>query len=465
MRRLALVALALAALAVAAAGGIQGASAAGGPLVFWSCSPGPDDCSGWFRSDVTISWSHASSLTGSCPSTTVNSDTTGTTVTCVLQAGSSTVTTSVTISRDATPPAVTSAGAARPPDVNGWYNHPVAINFGGEDGTSGVSSCVFTNYTGPDSATATIKGSCTDNAGNTGGGMDFTFKYDGTPPKVTGATPTRKPDANGWFNHPVDFHFTGEDPVSGVAGCSSASYKGPDSKAATVTGTCQDNAGNTSAPTPMTFRYDSTPPAFPRLTSAVRNGQVHLSWKAGADVKTVLVDRIPLGKGGKPKLVFKGRGHSWVDRSVKNPAGYRYEVTVIDEAGNRSGRIVRPGRSSGKAGPVAPTAPAAPEPTGKTRAAFSPAEGARVHGPVELRWPKVAGATYYNVQLRLKGVKILSTWPATTTVTIPLSWSYGGKVHRLVPGEYRWDVWPGFKDRASATYGKLIRTSHFVVVG
>jgi hypothetical protein len=459
VRPLALAALALASLAIAAAGGIQGASAAGGPLVFWSCSPGPDDCSGWFRSDVTISWSHTSSLTGNCASSTISSDTTGTRITCTLQAGSSTVTTSVTISRDATPPAVTSVNTARPPDVNGWYNHPVAINFGGEDGTSGISGCAFPTYSGPDSATALVKGSCTDNAGNTGGGMDFSFKYDGTPPKVTGATPTRPPDANGWFNHAVDFHFTGDDPVSGVAGCSSASYKGPDSNAAAIKGTCQDNAGNTSAETPETFKYDATPPAFSRLTSEVHDGQVHLSWKAGADVKTVLVERVPVKKGAKPKLVFKGRARSWVDRSVRDPSAFRYEVTVIDEAGNRSGRVVRPGGASGTASAKARgTTPPA------SRAAFLPADGARVHGPVQLRWPKVAKATYYNVQLRLNGVKILSTWPVTSTLVVPLSWSYGGKVQRLVPGVYRWDVWPGFGNRSAATYGKLLRTSHFVVV-
>ena len=41
---------------------------------------------------------------------------------------------------DATPPSVTGAAAERPPDGNGWYNHPVAIAFTGRDDTSGVAA-------------------------------------------------------------------------------------------------------------------------------------------------------------------------------------------------------------------------------------------------------------------------------------------------------------------------------------
>jgi hypothetical protein len=103
-------------------------------------------------------------------------------------------------------------------------------------------------------------------------------------------------------------------------------------------------------------------------------------------------------------------------------------------------------------------------PTTKATPAFLPADGAKVHAPVRLSWPKVARATYYNVQLRRNGVKILSTWPAAPTLVVPASWTYGGHTQRLAPGEYRWDVWPGFESRAAAKYGKLIKTSHFVVV-
>jgi hypothetical protein len=460
VRPLALGLLVAAALA-AAAGGVQGASAAGGPLVFWSCSPGPDDCSGWYRTNVTISWSYsASGLTGgSCGPRTVESDTNGISINCTLQYGASTVSTNVSIKRDSTPPEVTSANAGRAPDVNGWYNHPVAINFGGSDETSGIAGCAFPTYSGPDSGTASVAGTCNDNAGNTSGPLNFGFKYDGTPPKVTGATPSRKPDANGWFNHPVDFHFTGEDQVSGVAGCSAATYKGPDSKAAALKGTCQDNAGNTSAETPTTFKYDATAPAFPRLASQIQGGHVVLTWNTSPDVKTVLVERVLDKRGAKPKLVFKGHGRSWIDRSVRDAGKYRYAVTVIDEAGNRSGRMVRAGRSSGTAAPVTRKAT-----RGASKAAFLPADGARVHGPVELHWAKVPKATYYNVQLRRNGVKILSIWPLSSTLVIPLSWSYGGAAQRLAPGTYRWDVWPGYGARSAAKYGKLIRTSHFVVV-
>jgi hypothetical protein len=89
------------------------------------------------------------------------------------------------IDYDASAPSVTGVAAARPPDGNGWYNHPVAVAFTGSDGTSGIASCTSVTYAGPDSANATLNGSCTDAAGNTGGGGSFSLKYDSTPPTLT----------------------------------------------------------------------------------------------------------------------------------------------------------------------------------------------------------------------------------------------------------------------------------------
>ena len=101
----------------------------------------------------------------------------------------------------------------------------------GDDGASGVASCTSGTYSGPDGGDVTVSGSCTDNAGNTGS-TSLKIKYDATAPAVTG-TPSRKPDANGWYNHAVDVAFTGTDAGSGVKECSpTVTYKGPDASPA-----------------------------------------------------------------------------------------------------------------------------------------------------------------------------------------------------------------------------------------
>src|SRR5262249_1832941 len=162
----------------------------------------------------------------------------------------------VPIKIDATPPTVT-ASAARAPDSNGWYNHAVGVGFSGTDSLSGVASCTSATYGGPDNGSASVAGTCTDNAGNSAT-TTFGFKYDGTPPNVN-ASPGRAPDANGWYNHPVAVAFAGTDATSGIASCTSATYSGPDDGGAGVSGSCSDAAGN-SASGSFGLKYDSTPP-------------------------------------------------------------------------------------------------------------------------------------------------------------------------------------------------------------
>ena len=114
-----------------------------------------------------------------------------------------------TFKYDGTPPVVV-ATAARDADVNGWYNHSLAISFSGSDNLSGGVSCDNpATYAGPDSANASQSGKCTDAAGNTGTAT-VAFKYDATPPTVSPA-PERGPDGNGWYNHPLNIAFSGQD--------------------------------------------------------------------------------------------------------------------------------------------------------------------------------------------------------------------------------------------------------------
>jgi hypothetical protein len=176
------------------------------------------------------------------------------------RAGNAEATQTRTIAIDAGAPTGVAGTPARQPDSNGWYTKPVAVTFSGTDATAGIASCTSATYGGPDSAAATVSGSCTDKAGNVASAT-FTLKYDASAPTGVIGTPARQPDSNGWYNTPVTVTFSATDATAGVAGCTSATYGGPDSAAAAVGGSCTDQAGNTSAPASFPLKYDTTAPA------------------------------------------------------------------------------------------------------------------------------------------------------------------------------------------------------------
>ena len=506
MRLLAGSAVVAVALATSAA-----AQSAGGVSITPSCDGVANGCStGWYKSSVTVSFSvSGSNLKGvDCPDRTISSDTAGTDVSCVVTLTDNSITgLVVTIKRDATPPSITAIAAARPPDVNGWYNHALGVAASGTDATSGIASCTSVTYGGPDSATASVSGTCTDNAGNVSAAKTITFPYDATPPAVSPA-PARSADANGWYNHPVSVAFQGSDGVSGLDSCTSGDYSGPDNAAAAVTGTCRDKAGNTgtasfalqydstpptvdgaaadrppdrngwynrpvtvtytgsdatsgigacdsvtygkpddptasvsgrcedkagnkSAAAPFSFRYDSSPPKLAKLTAASSGGAVTLAWSAAADVASLKVER--RAGDGAPVTLYSGkRIERFVDTKARDGSRYAYSVVAADAAGNATTEKV----------------------VGTPSAALvAPRASAHVRTGTTLRWRPAPRATYYNVQLWRNGTKVLTTWPLHPVLPLP----------RLRPGRYLWLVWPGYGARAAHRYGALLGKSTFVV--
>jgi hypothetical protein len=145
---------------------------------------------GWYQSNVTVNWTYSSppnSSTG-CDARTITADTTGTSLLCIASwdqpppAPPIEVRYPLTIRVDRLPPAVSGA-ASRVADSSGWYNHAVGVSFSGTDATSGVASCSAATYSGPDSASAQVAGTCTDAAGNVGSGT-LALAYDATPPQL-----------------------------------------------------------------------------------------------------------------------------------------------------------------------------------------------------------------------------------------------------------------------------------------
>lgn len=501
------------------------ATAAGGDISF-GCSPGPANCSGWFKVPVTVHFTitpnagnSLSNITG-CGDLSVSSDTPGISQTCsaTVSDGTTSTTLSATASvkKDGTPPVINGISAPAP-DKNGWHNHPFSISVNATDATSGIASCPGASYAGPDTASGSFSATCVDNAGNSASGGSLSFKYDATPPGVS-ASISRGPDSNGWYNHPVSFGASGSDNLSGLAGCSGGTYSGPDTGGTSVGVSCSDNAGN-SGTTSLSLKYDATPPS----------------------VSSASFDRQPDANGwyNHPvKVTFTGSdnvsGASCSSTTYSGPDNPNVTVTgtCVDGAGNTSGTGTSPAFKYDSTPPklsnigvsvndkyVALTWTASPDTTSvdvtrapgtegadpstvytglgsryddhavknkvkysytitavdqaankvvdtvtvvPAAALYSPAQGAVVHSPPLLAWKAVRGATYYNVQLLRSGRKILSVWPLKTKFRVPRTWAYRGKKYKLTRASYEWRVWPGVGKRSANKYGPLIGHSTFV---
>jgi hypothetical protein len=245
-------------------------------------SASPDrapNATGWYRAPVTVSFRDTAPVTSpvTCDSAktysvgdSANANVSGN---CTDQAGNS-ATGAATFGYDATKPTVSNANAERGPDNNNWYNKPLKINFTSSDATSGIAgTCSNVTYSAPESATAGVNISCSDNAGNVSDTVPFgPFKYDATKPQVA-ATADRAPNVNGWYRSPVTVSFRDTATVTTApVTCDGAkTYSGGDSSAANVSGNCSDQAGN-SATGGVTLHYDATPPAVTATPDRAANG-------------------------------------------------------------------------------------------------------------------------------------------------------------------------------------------------
>lgn len=154
------------------------------PAVSVSLSRGPD-AGGWYNHPVDYRASGSDNLSGiaSCTSGTIGGGGSGS-ASCTDNAGN-VGGAGVPVNYDAGAPSIDGITFDRPPDSNGWYNHPVRVTFHGSDGGSGIAACSDVTYAGPDTTSTTINGTCTDNAGNGAGGTSPAFKFDATPPTIS----------------------------------------------------------------------------------------------------------------------------------------------------------------------------------------------------------------------------------------------------------------------------------------
>jgi hypothetical protein len=238
----------------------------------------------------------------------------------------------------------------------------------------------------------------------------------------------------------VGLTFVGTDATSGVASCSSTTYGGPDGLGVRVAGNCRDVAGNLASGS-LPLNYDATPPRRPTLEARPGDKRVALQWSAAPDVRAEVTRT---RKGAKPVVVFSGDREQLTDRKLHNGRRYRYVVTLIDQAGNRTSDAVS----------IVPT----------SSPLLLPAHGARVHSAPTLVWKSVRRARYYNAQVFRGGRKVLTRWPEKAELQLRRKWTFDGRHRELVPGRYCWYVWPGFGARSKQRYGHVLGKSCFTVV-
>jgi len=329
------------------------------------------------------------------------------------------------------------------PGANGWFVSRVTVSWSVKfQGTPVTSSgCEAAIPLTADTAGTTRTCSATNTEGTTTA-VTRVIRIDTQAPTVTGAAAARPPDVPGYYRAPVGVSWSGTDGLSGIASCTALTFAGPDGPASPA-GSCTDNAGNTSTPLQFALTYDATPPALGGVTAAAGDALTTMQWSAGADAQQVTVVRSP-GIGGAPQsLVYAGLGTRLVDSGLSNGVEYTYSLTATDAAGNTS----------------TVTAQATP-----LSLLMRPAPGARTVRPPLLRWHRVARADYYNVQLFRGGRKIMSAWPTRTHLRLHRQWRYRGHRQRLIPGTYRWYVWPAFGRRSRRAYGALLGIRTFTVV-
>lgn len=220
----------------------------------------------WYVSNVDVTWSVSDPESGiasstGCSASTLTTDTASTTLTCSATNGvglSSSV--SVTLKLDKSGPSASLAVIAGTPGSNGWYVSDVTVDTDGSDNVSAPVTCGADQVITAEGTTL-VSGSCTNDAGLSTDAAPLSVMIDKSVPSNVIGNAARTPDSNGWYNHAVTMSFTGQDAVSGIASCSSATYSGPDSASAAVSGSCTDLAGN-SANGSFSLKYDATAPVL-----------------------------------------------------------------------------------------------------------------------------------------------------------------------------------------------------------
>lgn len=227
--------------------------------------------SGWHNTDVIVTFTCSDDNSGveQCPNPiTINTETTGQVVTGTVKdhAGNS-ATTSVAINVDKTVPEISTAVAPLP-NANGWHNGDATITFSCSDERSGVVQCPEPVIVNLEAASQVVESTVFDVAGNSSS-SSVTINLDKTAPVIT-ASVTPLANDNGWHNSDVTVTFTCTDENSGVAVCPEPVLVSSEGANQVVSGTVEDNAGNSSSVS-VTINLDKSVPQISTTVTPAAN--------------------------------------------------------------------------------------------------------------------------------------------------------------------------------------------------
>lgn len=210
------------------------------PTIGYTLAPtAPDGSNGWYKSDVTLTWtvtegdSPSTLAKTGCVDQSITADQTETTYSCsASSAGGSATQVDVKIKRDGTAPSVAYISATPAANSDGWNNTDVTATFTATDATSGFagsSTKTETATTSAEGASVTVGSPAfTDDAGNVaaaGAATSASFKIDKTVP--TNVAFVGGPASGGSYvfgSVPAAPTCTADDPISGLKSCVVTGY-------------------------------------------------------------------------------------------------------------------------------------------------------------------------------------------------------------------------------------------------
>jgi hypothetical protein len=233
------------------------------PVIGYTLTPAsPDGLNGWYKSDVTLTWtvteaeSPDSLKTEGCEDQLITTDGTYSFSCSASSDGGAAEEVTVAFKRDATAPVITDDGPTTAPNAAGWYKDPVTNTFKATDNLSGFfeesNPYYFTVTSSGEGLAVEVKsGTVSDLAGNESNEVVKSFKIDLTAPTLTWNGGPNDGGSYYFGSAPDEPTCTAVDTLSGPYNCTVKGYSkavGPH----TMTATAYDVAGN---PTVETRSY------------------------------------------------------------------------------------------------------------------------------------------------------------------------------------------------------------------
>lgn len=224
------------------------------PSIGHTLSPALPNANGWYKQDVTVTFTCSDGTSGiqSCtPASTLGEGgEQSVTGTAVDNAGNSQTDTVSGINIDKTAPTIGHTLSPSTPNANGWFNTDVTVSFSCEDALSGVTSCTVDGVSGNakvlgEGANQSVTGTATDAADNTTSDTASGIYIDKTGPSVS---LVGGPADGGTYYFgfvPAAPTCSASDALSGLDGSCSVSGYSTAVGTHTVTASATDKAGNT----------------------------------------------------------------------------------------------------------------------------------------------------------------------------------------------------------------------------